>query len=45
MTWLGELIAVVYSADTGHGPGGTEELLIALRRFAPFVNCRRAVGP
>jgi hypothetical protein len=27
---------VVYSADTGHGPGGTEELPTALRRFAAF---------
>ena len=27
---------MVYSADTGHGPGGTGEVLSALRRFAAF---------
>ena len=31
-----ELIAVTYSSDTGHGPGGTEEVLSVLRRFAAF---------
>ncbi|MDT5056935.1 MAG: hypothetical protein QOF66_5301 [Mycobacterium sp.] len=29
-------VRVTYSPDTCHDPGGTEELRIALRRFAPF---------
>jgi hypothetical protein len=37
---LGVLIGVTSSADTGHGAGGTEELLTALRRFATFGDCR-----
>ena len=37
--WLRVLIAVVYSAHSGHGPGGTEELRNPLRRFAAFGDC------